>query len=59
MTYRFMKINITKYLFAVLLLSLAACTPSLPEKYETINELPSLYPDYIDVTIPCNIAPLT
>lgn len=59
MTYRFMKINITKYLFAVLLLCLAACTPSLPEKYETINELPSLYPDYIDVTIPCNIAPLT
>ncbi len=47
------------YLFVVSVLCMVACTPSLPEKYTTIDKLPSVYPDYTNVTIPCNIAPLT
>lgn len=54
-----MKENTIKYLLAMSLLCVVACSPSLPDKYETTNELPSIYPDYVDVTIPCNIAPLT
>ena len=39
------------------LLLLAACTPS-PSHPQASDELPPMYPDYTDVTIPCNIAPL-
>lgn len=41
-------------------LILAACSnhPSIPDSYSQTDELPSIYPDYTDVTIPCNIAPL-
>ena len=42
-----------------LLLLLAACQGSrLPEQYGQVNSLPRIYPDYADVTIPVNIAPL-
>ena len=44
------------YLFAILLLS---CGPSVPSHYTESSELPKIYPDYVDVTIPLNIAPLT
>ena len=44
----------------ILLLLLFSCNkPTVPSSYTTLDELPSIYPDYIDVTIPCNIAPLT
>jgi hypothetical protein len=33
--------------------------PSVPEVYTDSKALPKIYPDYIDVTIPINIAPLT
>ena len=36
---------------------LTACTPT-PEDVHQSNELPPVYPDYCDVTIPENIAPL-
>ena len=36
---------------------LASCTPT-PENVQKSNELPPIYPDYCDVTIPENIAPL-
>ena len=35
----------------------AACTPE-PSNVLNSNQLPPVYPDYADVTIPCNIAPL-
>ena len=38
---------------------LGACTAKLPSKYDEKDELPKIYPDYVDVTIPVNIAPLT
>ena len=37
----------------------AACGPSLPSDYTDSKALPKIYPDYVDVTIPVNIAPLT
>jgi len=37
----------------------AACGPSLPEQYTATDEQPVIYPDYRDVTVPVNIAPLT
>lgn len=33
--------------------------PSVPETFTETNRLPKIYPDYTDVTIPINIAPLT
>lgn len=41
----------------VMLAVLASCTPT-PENVQKSNELPPIYPDYCDVTIPENIAPL-
>ena len=38
---------------------LSACTAKLPSEYDEKDELPKIYPDYVDVTIPVNIAPLT
>jgi len=36
-----------------------ACGPQLPTEYRESTSLPQIYPDYIDVTIPVNITPLT
>ena len=44
------------YLIALLFL---ACTTSVPDNYTESEQLPKIYPDYVDVTIPQNIAPLT
>ena len=44
------------FLFNIAVL-LTACTPT-PEDVHQSNELPPVYPDYCDVTIPENIAPL-
>ena len=44
------------YLLSILAL-LAACTPT-PKNVQQSSELPPIYPDYCDVTIPVNIAPL-
>ena len=38
---------------------LCACTsPSVPDTYTDTSELPTIYPDYVGVTVPVNIAPL-
>ena len=46
-------------LFTIQFLLLFSCTASIPESYTESQELPKIYPDVIDVTIPQNIAPLT
>lgn len=46
-----------KFLVYILALVLAACTPS-PSDVKVVNEDVPMYPDYADVTIPVNIAPL-
>ena len=50
-----------KYMVLSALLLCAACTPKtpvVPTKYGEIGERPRIYPDYADVVVPCNIAPL-
>ena len=50
----------TSFFFAVTALVLVACTGvKVPEQYANDNKLPAIYPDYVGVTIPVNIAPLT
>ena len=42
------------------LLLLASChNVKVPEQFTDVKQLPRIYPDYTDVTIPVNIAPLT
>lgn len=52
----------TKVLFIIsaMVAVLTGCTshPSVPETYTTAGKLPVTYPDYKNVTVPCNIAPL-
>ena len=48
-------------IYALLLsvLFIAACSdPQVPSDYDKSDRLPDIYPDYTDVTIPVNIAPL-
>ena len=44
-------------LFAYLFV--AACGPSVPTTFTQSDSLPTIYPDYVDVTVPVNIAPLS
>ncbi|MBQ7461928.1 MAG: PD40 domain-containing protein [Bacteroidaceae bacterium] len=47
-------------LYIMMALALVAChSASVPKDYTKSDSLPGIYPDYIDVTIPVNIAPLT
>ena len=38
---------------------LAACGNKIPDVFSESDELPNIYPDYANVTVPVNIAPLT
>ena len=41
-------------------LLLTSCgQPSVPTDYKQSDQLPKIYPDYVNVTVPVNIAPLT
>ena len=43
-----------------LCLAMVGCSsPSVPDVFTDANTLPKIYPDYTDVTIPINMAPLT
>lgn len=44
-------------ILSVLLIVIGACTPS-PDKPVKVDVLPDIYPDYTEVTVPQNIAPL-
>ena len=50
-----------RHLFTIIVsaLLLTACGPELPTKFAESQSLPMIYPDYTDVTIPVNLAPLT
>ena len=43
---------------AVLLMSSCANHPDVPSSSKEAKSLPAIFPDYCNVTIPCNIAPL-
>ena len=49
-----------KYKILLLLLLVTSCSkhPSLPTSFTKVNETPHIYPDYVDVVVPPNIAPL-
>ena len=49
-----------KYRILFLLLLVTSCSkhPSLPTSFTEVNETPHIYPDYVDVMVPPNIAPL-
>lgn len=49
-------IKIRYILILPLVCLLAACTPS-PENVDETDARPDIYPDYVGVTVPCNIAP--
>lgn len=48
------------FIISAILALLTACTshPSVPETFTDTGRRPVIYPDYKDVTVPCNIAPL-
>ena len=46
-------------LFVIVATMLVACGHKIPENFWEKNELPNIYPDYTNVTVPINIAPLT
>jgi len=49
-----------KLFFAAFLPMLLACQQAMvPENFAQSDELPPIWPDYVDVTVPVNIAPLT
>lgn len=53
---------LTKVFSYLLLLTsclLVSCSQSLPSDFTQSDALPKIYPDYVDVTVPVNIAPLT
>lgn len=47
---------IMKRAFLILLFAIAVCCAPKDETY--VDSFPEIYPDYISVTVPCNIAPL-
>lgn len=44
--------------FLLSLLLVACSGPQVPRQYRQVSLLPKIYPDYADVTVPVNIAPL-
>ena len=47
------------FIYALALVFLVSCTTAVPDKSVSLDRTPVIYPGYADVTIPCNIAPLT
>lgn len=43
---------------ALLTVLLAACTVQVPKEFTVVPDIPDIYPDYAEVTVPVNIAPL-
>jgi len=48
-----------KLLVIIAAAALVACGNKIPETFSESKELPPIYPDYTNVTVPINIAPLT
>ncbi|MBR6319508.1 MAG: PD40 domain-containing protein [Prevotella sp.] len=52
--------TIGQALLSAVAVVMAACQgATVPQSFTTIEQLPAIYPDYVDVTVPVNIAPLT
>ena len=46
-------------LYFTVAMLLTACRPHVPQQFQESDKLPAIYPDYINVTVPVNMAPLT
>lgn len=46
------------YLLSLIFLLCSCGSPSVPEYYTTLDALPTIFPDYVGVTVPSNIVPL-
>lgn len=53
-----MRIIVKNITYGLLSVFLFCCTPKVPDTYAESPDQPNIYPDYADVTIPSNIAPL-
>jgi hypothetical protein len=53
-----MKVYNCFLLYLLLIVLFAACSNPQIKNYSESSEKPGIFPDYTDVTIPCNIAPL-
>lgn len=53
-------VNQLSKLLAIAMLLLTSCVshPDVPASSKEVQDLPAIFPDYCNVTIPCNIAPL-
>ncbi len=53
-------VNRLSRLLAIAMLLLTSCVshPDVPSSSKEVQSLPAIFPDYCNVTIPCNIAPL-
>ena len=49
--------KLLRHIYLLPLLLLASCSAELPKQYANADAVPAIYPDYTDVTVPCNIAP--
>ena len=47
-----------KFTLPILAILIAACSPQAPATYNTTDSTPAVFPDYADITIPANIAPM-
>ena len=54
-----MKLRYFPFVVVATLLLVACGQATVPTEYTQSDKLPDIYPDYIDVTVPVNIAPLT
>ena len=54
-----MNTKIVYLLFTIVALLFVSCGHQVPENFWEKDELPNIYPDYTNVTVPINIAPLT
>ena len=50
--------KLIRNILALSFVLLASCSPEVPVQYATVDALPGIFPDYTNVTVPCNIAPL-
>ena len=51
--------HVPTLLLTLCLLAVACSQPQVPAQFSQSDQLPRIYPDYIDVTIPVNMAPMT
>lgn len=47
-----------KIAISTLILILTACSSKAPSAFTKVDKVPTVFPDYTNITVPCNIAPM-